>query len=505
MIRARRAFTEAFGAQNVAFGLLAGLVLLAPLPFGAVSFSAAALVTGVAAAVGLASAWMLARGEIRLTRRAIAVLAAASVVLLVGLVQLAPLPSAWPAGRLLGVDLGQVSREVGVPAPLGVSPSPTATLDASARYAALLFVGLGAAAVTRTERHLRAWGFVIIASGCFQALYGAAEYLSGRQHIFGYAKVAYLDSATGTFINRNHYASFLAMCLPLAMSLLLGRWTGARASGWRERVLQITSARGLERAALGAAVCALWLGILLSRSRAGLAVALLGTAVVLWRPRRSRLLPALVIVALLLVPVFFLLLETVDPPGARLAELRDDIHARGGRLVVWSAATELLQARPLLGFGLGTFDDVFPVVQPAEVVSRYRHAHNEWLQAATEGGLVSVAAIAVAFGLLVTRTRPPSHGSELAAAMDRALTASILVVAAHSLVDFPLRIPAVAALLGVMVGLLSVLPLVAPPSRTAPAILTHRPRSRPAAAGPAARSAPSPLLTRATATPRGSR
>ena len=69
-----------------------------------------------------------------------------------------------------------------------------------------------------SRRRLVAWLLIL---GTFEAVYGLVQYLSGWQRIFVYAKKYNLEEATGTYINRNHFAGFLEMVIPL--------WTGAGA------------------------------------------------------------------------------------------------------------------------------------------------------------------------------------------------------------------------------------------------------------------------------------
>src|SRR5438552_15191249 len=66
--------------------------------------------------------------------------------------------------------------------------------------------------------------FAIVSLGVFEALYGLIHYLTGWQQIFTYVKKYYLEEATGTYINRNHFAGFLEMILPFVIVLAL-RWT----------------------------------------------------------------------------------------------------------------------------------------------------------------------------------------------------------------------------------------------------------------------------------------
>src|SRR6266576_5674983 len=63
--------------------------------------------------------------------------------------------------------------------------------------------------------------FAIVSLGVFEALYGMIQYLTGWQQIFTYVKKYYLEEATGTYINRNHFAGFLEMILPFAVVLAL--------------------------------------------------------------------------------------------------------------------------------------------------------------------------------------------------------------------------------------------------------------------------------------------
>src|SRR5256885_13390761 len=65
--------------------------------------------------------------------------------------------------------------------------------------------------------------FALVSLGAFEALYGLIQYLTGWQQIFTYVKKYYLEDATGTYINRNHFSGFLEMILPFAVVLAL-RW-----------------------------------------------------------------------------------------------------------------------------------------------------------------------------------------------------------------------------------------------------------------------------------------
>src|SRR6267154_2383845 len=126
--------------------------------------------------------------------------------------------------------------------------------------------------------------FAIVSLGVFEALYGMIQYLTGWQQIFTYVKKYYLEEATGTYINRNHFAGFLEMILPFAMVLAL-RWThllSRNTSGEAGTFRKIVA-----RTELVSVVFWLFLAILisaalvLSRSRMGIISALVSLVAIL--------------------------------------------------------------------------------------------------------------------------------------------------------------------------------------------------------------------------------
>jgi hypothetical protein len=79
---------------------------------------------------------------------------------------------------------------------------------------------------------------VIFLTGVFESLYGMFEFFSGHQQIL-YLKG--ISSVTGTFINRNYFAGYLLMVIPLSMGFFLSRdalYMG-RFKGWRQRLAPI--------------------------------------------------------------------------------------------------------------------------------------------------------------------------------------------------------------------------------------------------------------------------
>ncbi|MHC4429435.1 MAG: O-antigen ligase family protein, partial [Planctomycetota bacterium] len=441
------------------FGLFT-LLLLSPLPFGSVRPGAVLGLEIGAAVLGSGALGVLLLCPERPTRLERLSLLLLGAVAAIGVLQLIPLPAAWirllagPTAAAREALRGTLPEAAARAAPLSLSPSDT--LDAVLRLFAYLLIGLTALVVLRERRHLQQAALVIVVSGSFQALYGSFEYLSGRQHIFGYVKKYYLAEATGTFINRNHYAAYLAMTLPFALGLLAAPLRGSsspRRNRWRDRVLLLARSDVQLRLFGALATFCIWVGLVLSYSRAGLAAGLLATvATGLFLATSRRRVLALLAVALV-VPTLYLMYLDVNAPGERLALLGRDLAPSAARPTVWSATSRIVADYPLLGSGLGTFESAFPAYRPSTIRAHWDHAHNDWLQSAAEGGLLIPLLLAALCYLLLRGPRTGGVSSAALLALSGCAAAGIAAISFHSIVDFGLRIPAIATLLVALAGI----------------------------------------------------
>jgi O-antigen ligase len=111
------------------------------------------------------------------------------------------------------------------------------------------------------------------------------------------------------------------------------------------------------------------------------------------------------------------------------------------RREAFRSAIQMVQDRPRIGFGLGTWSTAYPgyaVFDPGAIVNQ---AHNDWMQWAVEGGLPFLAFMLAFAGLLL---RP---------AFRSVWGIGVPVVLLHCLVDYPLQQrPALAALFFAVAG-----------------------------------------------------
>lgn len=437
------------------FALLA-LLLLAPLPFGSVQSWAVLGLQLYAALLGGLTLVILGRDPSQLSGRSGRMLGLFGVLLAIGCVQLIPMPASWTrwvvgptadARAEIGILLPELAGTVAPP-----SIEPPATLDALLRLAAYLLIGLAAIVAIRTRAHVIQLAVVVTASGAFQALYGSTMYLSGDQRIFGYAKEFYRTEATGTFINPNHFSGYLAMTLALALAIALDRKRHDRPpKAWRFRIVALGESNALMRLAAIFAALVIWGGILLSYSRAGIVVGLIVTGLVAQSltSGRGRVLFLSVVV---LLPALWFVGQSVRPPGEQFLTPREEIVSIGGRMPVWSVAPKIVADYTALGSGLGTFEPTFSRYRPPELGWIWDHAHNDWIEATIEAGVIGGASLVLLLVWTIGRPRREDGFRRPETVLRLALAAAIIGVAAHSVIDFGLRIPALATLLAVLAG-----------------------------------------------------
>ena len=293
--------------------------------------------------------------------------------------------------------------------------------------------------------------FALVSLGAFEALYGLIQYLTGWQQIFAYVKKYYLEEATGTYINRNHFAGFLEMILPFVIVLAL-RWTyllskntSGRAGTFRKLV---------SRTELVSVVFWLFLAIvilaalILSRSRMGIISALVSLVAILALAGTSTVGPR---ARAAVAAVFFLgVLGLVvwigsDPVMSRFETLGQEYNLSGqSRVSIWHDTLGLIRQHPFLGTGLGSFFVAYTSVQTAFLNLLVEHAHCDYLEVATELGLPG--AILVFGSIFWVLAQSARRYGKLEERFDKAVSlaciGSIGAILVHSLADFNLYIPA---------------------------------------------------------------
>ena len=334
-----------------------------------------------------------------------------------------------------------LSPELNPPAPSLMSYARLQTLGTWAFFTAFWSIAYVSSRLKRTQVK---WVLVVVLiMGAFEAFVGLAGIKGGGSVLGMWQKIHLLD-ATGTFVNRNHFANFLALCLPFGLCALSG-----------DRPMILAGYPKIYRIFLLAVFLIITiLAAVASHSRMGLMVTLVAGSswLIVSQLRTKRRLKAMDWIGLLgsvfLVALAMLWFGVTDTMS-RAMNLADG----DGRLQIWSSIFDLPNKVWISGIGPGNFSEVFALVKPVEIKNFFYYAHSDYLEFILEFGVIT-STILILTGVAWFRLN--FNGSLLRDEMNfrRAAACSSLAMAVHSLVDFSLQIPANATYLAVALGLL---------------------------------------------------
>jgi O-antigen ligase len=283
---------------------------------------------------------------------------------------------------------------------------------------------------------------VIMFVGILESLYGMIEFFSGHEHILHVEASSLISSVTGTFINRNYFAGYLLMVIPLAIGYVFYRESSNEdiSVGWYRRLSSLDGKTYF----LVFGVILMILGLLLSASRMGILSLLLSFTVValLFRnPERKQRLSKTPIF-ILGVAVLWGGLIGLDAVISRFFAVSEGFK---NRWEIWANTLQIIKDFPLLGSGLGTFTQVFPAYRSFHIEGVVTHAENDFLQLASEAGLAGTGLLTVAFLFLFYKAfsgiRKVSLGDPRKFIGIGGLV-GILALIFHSMVERNIQVPA---------------------------------------------------------------
>ena len=306
----------------------------------------------------------------------------------------------------------------------------------------------------RTRREIETFVLVFLFSAVFQSVYGLTEYFGGTERIFGYKKEWGLGSATGTYINRNHFAGFLEMIFPISVCYLLVKanfFDMKKGLSIKEKILWFGQEQLQKSIVFGSISILLGIGIFFSRSRSGIFIffiSLFLLVIVLFiegrknteiyfRKKRFRR----IILSILLVILFSAVLIGIKPIIERFSW---DRLAHAERPIIFRNTIDLIQIFPLFGTGLGTYVYVYPMFEKGYSSVIMDHAHNDYLEFLSESGLVGGGSLILlsfwSLGFVFVKWRKRRDAFVKGVGLGCIL--AIVAILIHSMSDFNLQIPA---------------------------------------------------------------
>lgn len=279
--------------------------------------------------------------------------------------------------------------------------------------------------------------------------------------------LANAQSSHGPFVNRNHYANYLAMTIIFSLGLFLV--SDLPMSGFTRRndnhpprEKNLLRSLNTPRPLLFILAAFSSVGLFFAFSRGGIVafaagLLILGILLILRRPFQGK---ALLIPALSLCLLSLLLwVGVADKIWARISTVKEISLSSDQRALVWRSTLDIFHNFPITGTGLGTFSQIFPAYRTEAIVKKFfSFAHNEYLQLLSETGLVGFTIVFVGFAafFFLTIQRFFQRHDRAAIALTAVCLASLCAGFIHAFVDFPFQIPANGLLLALILGVATI-------------------------------------------------
>jgi O-antigen ligase len=268
----------------------------------------------------------------------------------------------------------------------------------------------------------------IMSFGFLVSVFGILQHLTFNGKLYWFREMHFGGIPFGPYVNRNHFAGFAELVIPIALvPLVLGKVR-------RERWLAVGL---LALFPLGA--------LFLSASRGGIIsfvaeMALLTLLLILRRAGGKHVLAGAAVLLFAFMLVSWLGVRQVLERFSSLQSLEVNSGKRASmRLDTW----HIFREHPWTGTGLGTLQTVFPAYETHYDAKIVNHAHNDFLEALAETGIVGGACCAWFLLALFSRSlrRLLLQDKSFAAALHLSGLVACTGFLVHSFVDFNLHIP----------------------------------------------------------------
>lgn len=335
-------------------------------------------------------------------------------------------PLNWPLLGLIGIGLLQLLFRR--------TAYPFLTRTELLKLASYFLIFFLVAQAYRTRRDFSRLAWFVVAFCFLISLLAIIQHFTSGGEIYWLSEYKMQGEPFGPYVNRNHFAGFVELTLPIGLALMAFR-------GVPRELYPLTTL--LTIVPIGALV--------LSGSRGGI-IGFgfeVGILIVLVQNRRAwqrgRVIAGAVVA---LVALAFVAWVGASRAIERFSGLKSPEVTLSRRASMSRGAAHIFFDYPMMGSGLGTLVDVYPRYETAYDGKLVDHVHNDYMELLAETGLLG-GVCALAFLWLMYRSARKSFAAEQSR-FSRGLHAGAIVAVSglllHSSVDFNLHIPANALL-----------------------------------------------------------
>lgn len=306
----------------------------------------------------------------------------------------------------------------------------------------------------QTPQRVRALANFLIIFGVALAVFAIVQHFTWEGKMFWVRPMPSAGAGTGgPFVNRNHFAGYMEMLIPIPVALALSRATRAESRlffGFAAATMTIAEAASLSRGGMVSLAAGLLFLAAFSAIRGRDQTNEGKGARFSFRPEYFFVLMlASIIAGIVWIGADLDILKRIASDPLTTAAVTD-------RRGVWEDTMTIFLAHPIVGVGLGAFETVYPIYGRGDGSFLIQFAHNDYLQVLSDSGIVGGA---IALWFIVVLARAFRQLTKVADPSLRALgagaAAGIFALLIHSLFDFNLQIPSNALLFLVLCGIVS--------------------------------------------------
>jgi len=381
------------------------------------------------------------------------------------LLQTIPLPASWIVGSfpMRKLDAGLAGLWPGGWSWGTLSIYPHDTMVMLLKFLSYLAAFVLAAYLFDSAKRRSTLVGTLVLLGCFEAVYGLIQYLTGWQKIFTYSRTYFTADATGTYINRNHFAGVVELTLPFAAAMAFYSFQRISQGGSNGRSARRRGTAGSETAVFKTLfylflTVIMLVALLFSRSRGGILSMVIGLIFIalmgsIKLQRKSWTLGILFILVLVMGYGLWIGLGPVLSRFESSASLQG--LAEEGRITTFQDVRQLIRQHPAFGTGLGTFAIAIRPYQSISVDKELEHAHDDYLEFVSDVGFPGALLLflPVFYLFLKMTSRFMDDPQRYRRAITLGCVGSTLAMLVHSALDFNLQIPANALIFAVVLGI----------------------------------------------------
>jgi O-antigen ligase len=304
-----------------------------------------------------------------------------------------------------------------------------------------------------TPKRLRGLANFLIIFGLVLAVFALIQHFTWEGKLFWARPTKAAGAGTGgPFVNRNHFAGYMEMLIPIPVVLALSRRTRFEARlfyGFAAGVMGVAEVASLSRGGMISLFAALLFVAAITASKKDRSRS----------QRHSSFVPGPVYFIALMLIAIIVGVFWVGADFEILKRIADDSLSSTspmGRAGIWRDTWAMFCAHPIFGVGLGAFETVYPIYGRGNGSLLIQFAHNDYLQILADAGIIG-GALAVWFITMLARALVKifRHEDAMSRAIQLGCAAGIFALLIHSLFDFNLQIPSNALLFLILSAVVS--------------------------------------------------